>query len=169
MTPQDNQDPALSQANIAGVSQAARAEALALISAIARADAALDLEGFLALLAPDAILRIGSQPALNGIAAIGAAIAGLFAGMRAGIRHSVRRVWGDSETLVYQAEAAFPLKDGRDVTLPYVNVLDIGPGGRVGRYDIAIDLSAMELRDVTVIQPFPPAAGTQGPVKPQAS
>jgi ketosteroid isomerase-like protein len=129
--------------NFDGVSAEARADTQTLISAIARADAALDLEGFLALLAPDAVMRIGSQPALVGVHAIRAAIAGLFGAMRSGVIHEVTRVWGDNTSLVYQAEATFPLKDGRDLTLPYVNVLDVGPDRRVLRYVIAIDLAPM--------------------------
>ena len=129
--------------DVAGVSHAGRADAERLIAAIARADAGLDLEGFLALLAPDVVMRIGSQAELRGKEAVREAIAGLFGGMRAGIRHTVSRAWGDGDVLVYQAEATFPLRDGRDITLPYVNVLDLGAGGRVVRYVIAIDLSPM--------------------------
>jgi ketosteroid isomerase-like protein len=126
-----------------GVAPDARAPAEALISAIARADAALDVEAFLALLAPDVVLRIGAQLEQTGHAAVRAAIAGLFGAMRSGVRHDVARVWGHRRTIVYQADATFFLKDGRDVTLPYVNVLDIGTDGLIGRYAIAIDLSPM--------------------------
>jgi len=129
--------------NFDGVSQAARALAEARISAIQRADANLDVESFLALLEPDAVLRIGAQPEQVGQTAIRATIAGLFAAMRSGVRHEIARVWGNAESLVYQAEATFLLKDGRDLKLPYVNVLDIGSGGLVSRYHIAIDLSPM--------------------------
>ncbi len=127
--------------NYEGVSHDARSHAEDLISAIARADAALDLEAFMATLAPDAVLRIGSQPETIGGDAIRIAIGGLFGAMRSGIEHHVFRVWGNRSALVYQAEATFSLKDGRDITLPYVNVLDIGADTRVARYAIAIDLA----------------------------
>ena len=129
--------------NLDGVAEVARSDAQALLTAIARADAALDLEGFLATLAPSAVMRIGSQPELSGQSAIGGAIADLFGAMRSGIRHDIARVWGNGEALVYQAQATFLLRDGRDVTLPYVNVLDIGPDRRILRYAIAIDLSPL--------------------------
>ncbi len=120
-----------------------RDRAEALIRRIFAADGALDTGAFLAVLDPGGTLRIGSQPALQGRAAIRPAIAGLFAGQRKGIEHRLLRAWGSSGMLVYEAEATFHLRDGRDVRLPYVNVLQVPAKGLATDYRIYIDLSPL--------------------------
>ena len=115
-----------------------------LIAAIFAADAALDLDGFMALLTDDVQLHIGSQPPVPGRAAVRQAIAGLFGLLRGGVRHRLLARFGSpAGTLAYQAEASFALKDGRDVTLPYVNLLHLAPDGRVDDYRIFIDLAPL--------------------------
>lgn len=56
----------------------------ALIESVFAADAALDTDAFMKLLSDDVRLRIGSQPALLGHAAVRQAITGLFGMMRTG-------------------------------------------------------------------------------------
>lgn len=119
-----------------------RAAAQALIERIFLADGALDLDGFMAVLAPTVTLRIGSQAPIEGSASVRAAIARLFSMMRSGIEHRLIAAWGDDAQLVYQAEATFHLGDARDITLPYVNVLTRAPEG-VSRYCIYIDLGPL--------------------------
>lgn len=119
-----------------------------LIGRVFAADRQLDTEAFVQLLTTDVVLRIGSQPAIIGIDAVRQAINGLFAAMRSGVEHTLRHAWTDHDpargnSLVYQAEALFHLKDGRDLSLPYVNVLRITPSGLVSHYLIYIDLSPM--------------------------
>jgi ketosteroid isomerase-like protein len=116
-----------------------RAAAQTLIESVFAADAARDLDGFMALLAPDITLRLGSQPELHGQAAVRAAIGGLFGMLAGGIQHRLIAVWGGGDVLAYQAEAAFSLQGGRSVTLPYVNVLRTASDGLVAEYRIHID------------------------------
>jgi ketosteroid isomerase-like protein len=118
-----------------------RESAPARIAAIHRADAALDVAAFVALLSPDVEFRIGAGPALRGRDAVRAAVAGLFAQVRRGLVHEVRRAWGEGQTLVYEAEVTFPLKDGRDLVSPNVNVIDFDGHGLMSRYAICMDLS----------------------------
>ncbi len=113
------------------------------VEKIFAADGALDLESFLALLTPDIVLRIGSQPELQGHAAVSMAITGMFAMMRSGIRHTLHQQWQSDNVLIYEATAEFFLKDGRDITLPYVNVLSVESDERVSQYKIYIDLSPL--------------------------
>ena len=114
-----------------------------LIEAIFKADHALDLDGFMALLAADVSLRIGSQPPLEGRAAVSQAIGGLFAGMRSGIEHHLHETWHSDHSVIYEAVATFHLKDGRDVTVPYMNALRLNDQGLVRDYRIYIDLAAL--------------------------
>lgn len=124
----------------AGLPAAHRDAARSLIERVFSADAARDLDGFMALLAPDIVFRLGSQPELHGQAAVRAAIGGLFGMLAGGIEHHLRSVWGSAETvLAYQAEATFKRPDGSIATLPYVNVLHMAPDGLVADYRIHID------------------------------
>lgn len=113
------------------------------VEKIFAADGALDLESFLALLTPDIVFRIGSQPELQGHAEVSMAITGMFAMMRSGIRHTLQQQWQSDNVIVYEASATFFLKDGRDITLSYVNVLSVESDGRVSQYKIYIDLSPL--------------------------
>lgn len=120
----------------------------AIIQRVFAADRDLNIEAFVRLLSPDVVLRIGSQPPIVGVDAVRRAIGGLFAGMRSGIQHTLQQSWTERSgeeggSVVYQAEAVFHLRDGRDVSLPYVNVLRIDRSGLVSHYFIYIDLTPL--------------------------
>lgn len=120
-----------------------RAAARRFIEAVFRADAAADIDAFLALLTADVTLRLGSQPALTGQAAVRAALGGLFAMLEDGIRHRLIAAWGGADSLAYQAEATLRLRAGQDVALPYVNVVRFAPDGRARDYRIHIDMAPL--------------------------
>lgn len=117
-----------------------------LIERVFAADAALDADAFVKLLSDDVRLRIGSQPALQGKAAVRQAIGGVFGMMRAGLEHKLHERWESAETIVYEAEVTYHLKDGRDVDLPYTNVLRLTGNGLVQDYSIYIDLAPLSAR-----------------------
>ena len=114
----------------------------AIIDRIFAADAARDLDGFMALLSEPARLRVGSAPPQVGQAAIRQAIAGLFAAV-AGIEHRLIHQWRDEAALAYEAEVRFTRHDGGTVTLPYVNVLRFDAAGAIDDYRIHIDLAPL--------------------------
>lgn len=121
-----------------------KANAHKVIQQVFEADRHLDTEAFLRLLSPEVVLRIGSQPCVVGVDAVRRVIAGMFAGMRDGIHHTLVQSWTASDdeggvSLAYQADAVFHLLDGRDVALPYVNILRIVRSGLVSTYSIYID------------------------------
>ncbi len=120
----------------------------AIIERVFAADRDLNAEAFVQLLTPDLVLRIGSQPVIVGVEAVRQAINSLFAGMRSGIQHTLQQSWTDRSdergvSLVYQADAVFHLRDGRDVALPYVNVLRFAASGLVSHYSISVDLAPL--------------------------
>ena len=123
--------------------QIAEERSYPIVAKIFSADGALDLDAFLAVLTPDIVLRIGSQPELRGQMAVSQAIASMFSMMRSGIVHTLHQQWQNGNVLAYEASAAFFLKDGRDITLPYVNVLTLTGDDRVNDYKIYIDLSPL--------------------------
>jgi len=95
-----------------------------LVAKIFAADAALDLEGFISLLAPDVRFRIGNQPLLEGREAVRTAIAGLFALMQH-IEHHPIQLWVEGDRIALQAEVTFRLTNGQEVKLPYMNALQV--------------------------------------------
>ena len=114
-----------------------------IVDQVFAADGAMNTAAFVALLTDDASLRIGSHPALQGKAAITEAVNGVFAMMRSGLEHRLIEMWGTDDVLVYEAEVTYRLKDGRDLVLPYTNVLRLADTGRVADYRIYIDLAPL--------------------------
>ena len=114
------------------------------IDAIFAADRERDVDAFLRLLTEDAVMRVGAGPQAHGRTAIRQLVGGLFAAQRAGIVHRLIRVWADGQMIAVQAEAAMSLRDGRDILLPYVNVLTLNGTGLIEDYRIHIDLSPLE-------------------------
>ena len=117
-------------------------QAHAVVQAAHAADQALDVEAFLRLLAPDVVLRLGSQPELRGHEAVRAAISALFGQMQS-IQHHDLQLWSEAASIILQAEVTFTRKDGRSVTLPYVNLLRRQPDGLLSEYFIYIDLAPL--------------------------
>lgn len=119
-----------------------RADAESLVGRIHAADHALDLPAFLALLDPHVRLRLGSQPPLEGTESVRLAIAGLFSQLT-GIRHRLLDLSVQGTTITFEAEITYTVKDGRTVTLPYVDVLRVGGDGLITDYRIYIDLAPL--------------------------
>ena len=113
------------------------------IGKIFAADESLDLEAFVALLARDAVMRVGAGPDVRGHPAIRSLVKGLFAAQRMGIKHHLIRTWPGRPVMAYQAEAAMALADGRDLVLPYVNVLTLDETGMITDYRVHIDMSPL--------------------------
>lgn len=117
-------------------------QAQALVAEIQAADAAMNTDRFLALLAPDVTLRIGSQPELHGQNAVRQAIDSLF-GMMARIQHTTRNLWLEGDRVLLEAQVEFQTKAGKVVTLPYFNALRLRADGLVADYRIHIDLAPL--------------------------
>jgi ketosteroid isomerase-like protein len=104
------------------------------------ADAALDADAFVALLTPNVVFRMGSQPELHGRDAVRDAVSGLF-GMVQSIRHRTIHIWEDGHDVALRAEVNFVRKDGRELILPYVNTLTIADDSLISNYRIHIDVA----------------------------
>ncbi|MBY0405075.1 MAG: nuclear transport factor 2 family protein, partial [Cyanobacteria bacterium] len=122
--------------------QSISTECSTIIQNIFNADSKLDTEAFLELLSPNVTFRMGSQTEIQGKASVGKLVQGLFDGMQA-VHHSLKQSWQNDNSLVYEAEVTFHLKDGRVFKLPYVNVLQLGDNQLIDQYKIYIDVSPL--------------------------
>jgi ketosteroid isomerase-like protein len=102
-----------------------------------------DAAGFAAFLTEDATFRYASQPPVSGREAVQAYVAEFFVGL-ADVRHELLGYWWDeaSRTCFVQGDVAYGLRDGREVTLPFINLLQLGDE-RIRRYLIYADPTPM--------------------------
>lgn len=96
-----------------------------------------DAVAFAAFLTPDGEFRYGNSPPVVGHAAVREAVAGFFAAI-GGCRHRLLASWQGPGTAVCEGEVTYQRLDGRSVTVPFVNVFVLAPGG-IASYRIYID------------------------------
>ena len=92
---------------------------------------------FASFLTPDARFRYGSAPAVEGQAAITAAVEQFFASV-ASLSHRVRELWEVPGHIVCRGEVRYQRLDGRSVLIPFCDVLTMR-GEKVAAYDIYLD------------------------------
>lgn len=102
---------------------------------------AMDTEGFLGFVAPDAEFRFGSAPPVQGRAAIEEAVGGFFASIAA-LSHELQRIVAKDDTVVCEGEVTYTRRDGGDVTLPFCNVFET-KDGLISVYRIYIDIAPL--------------------------
>jgi ketosteroid isomerase-like protein len=112
-----------------------------LLRRIVAGDERLDAAAFVQVLTDDASLRFGSSPPLAGKAAIAQAVAGFFSQLAA-FRHDLHVAWESPGMLAYEAEVTYRTRDGRELRIPYANVLRLR-GALVCDYRIYIDLAPL--------------------------
>jgi len=96
-----------------------------------------DVDAFVSFLAEDAVFRYGSQDPVRGKAAIRDSVA-MFLGMIPAISHRLIDTWERDDTLVCQGEVTYTLLDGREVTIPFVNVFRLD-GELIRDYLVYVD------------------------------
>jgi ketosteroid isomerase-like protein len=102
---------------------------------------AKDAAAFAAFVSEDGIFRFGSAPAVNGRAAIQAAVADFFSTID-GLSHSVTRVWRDDASLACEGEVCYRRHDGSEVVIPFVDVFEFD-GELISAYKIYIDIAPL--------------------------
>jgi ketosteroid isomerase-like protein len=100
-----------------------------------------DTEAFLSSIAPEATFRFGSAPPVAGHDAIGAAVGGFF-GTIAGLSHTLKRTISSGSALLIEGDVTYTRHDNSEVTLPFVNVLDIADD-LIADYKIYIDIGPL--------------------------
>jgi ketosteroid isomerase-like protein len=102
---------------------------------------AQDGAAFVAYLTEDAIFRFGSAPSVQGRRSIQAAVEGFFATIK-GCKHTISNSLRQDDTLVCEGEVAYQRHDGREVILPFTDVLEYS-GELISQYKIYIDISPL--------------------------
>jgi ketosteroid isomerase-like protein len=102
---------------------------------------AMDTEGFLSFIAPDAEFRFGSTPPVRGHDAIRAAVEGFFSSFAA-LSHELQRLVADGDSVVCEGEVTYTRHDGSKVALPFCNVFET-EDGLISLYRIYIDVAPL--------------------------
>jgi len=87
-----------------------------------RAVDAMDLEGFLGFVHPEATMRVANWPVVSGTENIRALVEGAWRQWRV-LRHRIENVWEEGDTTIVEAMIDHTLADGRDVTTPCVTIV----------------------------------------------
>jgi ketosteroid isomerase-like protein len=98
---------------------------------------ARDADAFAAFIAGDGEFRFGNAAPVRGRAAIREAVAGFFKAI-GGCRHRLLQTWTGPHTAVCEGEVTYTRLDGSTLTVPFVNVFELGRGG-IRSYRIYID------------------------------
>ncbi len=100
-----------------------------------------DADGFAEHLTEDAVFRFGSQEPVHGRQAVRDYVAGFFGTIKA-LRHRLGDRWEGDGSLVCAGEVTYTLLDGRNVTLPFVDVFRL-EGDAISDWLIYIDPAPM--------------------------
>ncbi len=111
------------------------------IAALLAAVDAKDADRFVSFLADDASFAYANAPPVLGRDAVRAAVAGFFAQVRS-LAHAPSHVWAMPGHVVVEGTVRYVRHDGREVTLPFVNVLAL-EGDLVAEYRIYIDAAPL--------------------------
>jgi len=102
---------------------------------------AKDTSAFVAYLTSDAMFRFGSAPAVHGADAIGTAVGGFFQSIKSS-SHRLTSIVESGSTVVCEGEVKYRRLDDREVTLPFVDVLEM-QGAHICEYKIYIDIAPL--------------------------
>jgi ketosteroid isomerase-like protein len=98
---------------------------------------AKDADRFASFLTEDGRFVYGSNPAVEGRAAVREFVAGFFGQLKA-LHHSVEKVWEHPGELLLRGRASYTLPDDRVVTVPFVNVFTLA-GEKIRAYEVFVD------------------------------
>ena len=100
-----------------------------------------DVQGFIAMLAPDCTFKFGNLPAVNGAAAIEQFVAGFFESIDS-LSHEIQDSWNVADGLICHGLVSYTRKDGSVLTVPFANILKSGATG-IDEYLIYADTSQL--------------------------
>jgi ketosteroid isomerase-like protein len=98
---------------------------------------ARDADAFASFLSENAVFRYGSQPAVQGKEAIRGYVSAFFGSLEA-LSHQVVDSWERDDSMVCQGVVTYTRRDGRDVSLPFTNILRF-EGDLIRDYLVYID------------------------------
>ncbi len=101
----------------------------------------MDVDGFVAFLAPAARLRFGNAPTVHGRERIRQVIAAFFASIN-DINHRVLDQWLCGDVLICHGEVSYTRADGSRLDAPFANILRM-QGHLIDEYLIFVDASSL--------------------------
>ena len=113
----------------------------ALINKLFEAIDVQDVDRLLTSIDVDASFRFGSAPSVVGHEAIAAAVNSFFDTI-AGLRHEIKNTVSSGSMLVCEGEVTYTRLDGCEVTLPFVNIFEIGDE-LISDYRIYVDVGPL--------------------------
>jgi limonene-1,2-epoxide hydrolase len=112
-----------------------------LLTALFAAIDSKNADSFVDCLTADALFRFGSAPQVAGRDAIHEAVSGFFSSI-AGVKHELRKTISDGDTLFCEGDVTYTRHDGSEITLPFVNVLEI-ESDMIADYKIYADIGPL--------------------------
>jgi len=101
----------------------------------------MDADRFVSFLTGDAIFRYGSNPPVEGKAAVREAVAGVFSMFRA-LTHTVEGVWAHPDAVFVQGTVQYTMHDGSAVSLPFLDCFKVD-GEKIREFLVYIDPTAL--------------------------
>jgi limonene-1,2-epoxide hydrolase len=102
---------------------------------------AMDTEGFLSFIDPEATFRFGSSEPVTGHEEIRLAVDGFFASFKA-LKHELQRTVTEGNVIACEGEVTYTRHDGSNVTLPFVNIFEVDDG-IISLYRVYVDVGPL--------------------------
>jgi ketosteroid isomerase-like protein len=115
-----------------------------LIGKVFHASETRDVDAFMALVADDIELRLGSQTPVHGKTAVRRVIAVVLYSMKS-VEHRLVEAWERGNKMAFQGMATGVTLDGKRVRIPYVDVVE-WEGDLIKCYWVNLDASPMMVR-----------------------
>lgn len=109
---------------------------IALSELLAAIDAQ-DAGEFASFLTEDVVFRYGSSAPVRGRQAVQDYVAGFFGSLDS-LSHRLLAEWESGDAVICEGEATYTLPGGKDVTVPFVNVLGM-ENNKIKEYKIYVD------------------------------
>jgi ketosteroid isomerase-like protein len=97
----------------------------------------MDADRFVSFLTNDAVFRYGSNPPVEGKAAIREAVAGVFSAFRA-LSHTIEGTWAHPDAVFVQGTVHYTLHSGSTISLPFVDCFKL-QGEKIREFLVYID------------------------------
>lgn len=101
-----------------------------------------DAAAFASSLGEHASFRFGNAPAVQGRAAIQAAVAGFFAAL-GGLSHTLERAWSNPDAQAVQGNVTYTRLNGTQVTIPFMDLFVRDADGEIQEWFIYSDLAPL--------------------------
>lgn len=101
-----------------------------------------DAARFAAFFTEHGVFRFGNLPEQKGRNAIMVFVSGFFESID-GLTHRVDESWEISNRLVCHGEVTYLRKDGRQLSVPFSNILRVSRGEGIIAYQVFVDISAL--------------------------